>query len=369
MAEARRVLIIGGGVIGLACAERLAGAGEQVCLVEREARMGQGTSSRNSEVIHAGLYYPQGSLKAALCVEGRSRLLEFCAGHGVAHRLVGKLVVATNEAELAGLAHIEACARDAAVSPPLERWTPAQVQARAPAVRAVAALWSPGTGIIDAHGLMARLAARAEAAGALLLNGHTVVGVQPGRAGHEIELQLPGGGRERHRFDVVVNAAGHGATPICAVAGLIAPTILPLKGSYFRISGPAPADCLVYPVPPQPMTSLGVHLTIDLAGRARLGPDRGPAESAADLHVDPAKAMAFFAAARRFLPALKLSDLQPGYAGVRPKLGCNAFADFWIRARPDEGLPNWVDLFGIDSPGLTAALAIAARVADLVAAI
>ena len=368
MAQSRRIVIIGGGVVGLACAERFASGGHDVVLVERQDQLGQGTSSRNSEVIHAGIYYPDGSLKAALCVEGRERLLAFCAADDVDHLLVGKLVVATTEAEIKGLDCIEACAIAAASDPPLQRWTPDRIQDRAPAVRAVAALWSAGTGIVDTHGLMARLASRARASGALLLTRQAVVAAEPRRSRHRIALAGPDGRRDWHEFEVVINAAGHGAVPICRLAGLSAPEIVPIKGSYFSIVGTPPADCLVYPVPSRPLVSLGVHLTVDLAGQARLGPDKSAASSASDLHVDPARAVDFHAAATRYLPGLRLADLRPAYAGVRPKLAGDDFADFWIRAREKEGLPDWIDLLGIDSPGLTASMAIARAVGVLIAA-
>ncbi len=365
MTTDRRVLIVGGGVVGLACAELLASGGVQVVLLERCGRTGEGTSSRNSEVIHAGIYYPQGSAKAALCVEGRRRLLAFCRHEGVGHRLVGKLIVATRDDEVGGLDLLETRALAAAVDPPLERWSAAQVARRAPAVRATAALWSAGTGIVDVHCLMDRLRARAEAAGALILTHHRVVGATPSKGAHEVQVLQPDGGLQSHIFEAVINAAGHGAAPLARAAGFKTPEVFPLKGSYFSIRGPAPADCLVYPAPQEPLISLGVHLTIDLAGRARLGPDHGPALSPDDLKVEPGRAVAFHEAARRYLPGLRLNDLQPDYAGVRPKLMGDGFADFCIRPRSEEGLPAWIDLLGIDSPGLTAALAIAHRVAEL----
>ncbi len=366
--SSRRVLIVGGGVVGLACAEALATRGDSVVLLEARSRTGQGVSSRNSEVIHAGIYYPEGSAKAELCVEGRRRLIDFCRRQSVAHRLVGKMIVATREADLAGLDHLEARASHAGVAPALQRWTAAAIADRAPAVRAIAGLWSAGSGIVDAHGLMAVLQARAERAEALILTGHRVVAARPGNNGHQVEVQLADGRREVHDFDAVINAAGHGAVPLSRTAGFEAPDVVPLKGSYFSIRGPAPADCLVYPVPERPLVSLGVHLTVDLAGCARLGPDREPAQSATDIAVDPKRAEAFFDAARRYLPGLRLEDLQPAYAGVRPKLDGSQFADFFVRARAREGSSGWIDLLGIDSPGLTAALAIAHRVAGLLAA-
>ncbi len=362
---ATSTLIIGGGVVGLACAAEFAARGADVVLVERNGHLGEETSSRNSEVIHAGIYYPPGSLKTRLCIEGRLRLLAFCAAERVPHRLVGKLIVACADDERGALDTIEARAAAAGATVPLQRWSAAQVHARAPAVRAVEALWSGGTGVVDAHGLMERLAHRARRHDALLLLGQRVVAAQPSAAGHEVTLQpSQGGPREVHRFDVVVNAAGHGAPDVARLAGLPAPTQIPVKGSYFAIAGPAPADTLVYPVPRPNLVGLGTHLTLDLAGRARLGPDVELDATAFDFAVDPGRAAAFHQAASHFLPGLRLQDLRPDYSGFRPKLAVDRFADFAIEGRANLGAPGWIDLFGIESPGLTAAMALAHGVAE-----
>ena len=361
---AASTLIIGGGVVGLACAAEFAARGADVVLVERNGRLGEETSSRNSEVIHAGIYYPPGSLKTELCIEGRLRLLAFCEAERVPHSLVGKLIVACADDERPALDTIEARAAAAGATVPLQRWTGAQVRARAPAVRAVEALWSAGTGVVDAHCLMDRLAARARRHDALLLLGQRVVAALPAPDGHTVTLQPSGGGeREEHRFDLVINAAGHGAPAVATLAGLPAPTQIPVKGSYFAISGPAPADTLVYPVPRPNLVGLGTHLTLDLAGRARLGPDVELEATPFDFAVDPRRAEAFHQAASHFLPGLRLADLRPDYSGFRPKLAVDRFADFAIEPRDALGAPGWVDLFGIESPGLTAALAIAHRLA------
>ncbi len=368
--QPRDVLVVGGGVVGLACARALSLAGHAVVLVERHGLLGSETSSRNSEVVHAGIYYPTESLKTRLCVEGRARLLAFCAAERVPHRLCGKLIVATEDDERPALDGIEARAAAAGPEVPLQRWTAAQVRARAPAVRAVEALWSAGTGIVDGHAFMHRLRVRAEALGALVLLRHTVVGVRPGAGGegYHVTLQAADAGHETHRFDAVVNAAGHGANAVAALVGLDAgrvPQQIPVKGSYFTLAGAAPADTLVYPVPRPNLVGLGTHLTLDLGGRARLGPDVELDAPPFDHTVDPARRARFAQAARRFLPALREDDLQPDYSGFRPKLATDRFADFYLAEHRAEGLPGWVNLLGIESPGLTASLAIAARVCQL----
>lgn len=361
----QRVAVIGGGVVGLACAEALAAAGHDVVLFERHSRVGQETSSRNSEVIHASVYYPPDSLKTTLCLQGRERLLHFCAAHRVPFRLVGKLLVACSQREVEALHTIEARCQTLGAGPRLEPWSAAGIRARAPAVSAVEGLWSAGTGIVDAHGLMAALKASATRRGALILLGHTVVGVGHGRD-FTVEVKAGDGARERHAFDAVVNAAGHAADALSREIGLAPPRQVPVKGNYFSLRGPSPVDFLVYPVPVPQLIGLGVHLTVDLAGRARLGPDVEPVDDPQDLAVDPARAPLFLQAARRYLPGLGLEDLQPAYAGVRPKLALDRFADFHIHEATDRGLAGWVDLVGIDSPGLTSSLAIARRVRELI---
>ena len=365
MTQPRSILVIGGGVVGLACAHMLAARGHDVVVVERNGLLGSETSSRNSEVIHAGIYYPVDSLKTRLCIEGRARLVAFCERENVPYRLCGKLIVACTDEERGALDTIETRAAAAGPAVPLQRWTASQVHDRAPAVRAVEALWSAGTGIVDGHAFMHRLRVRAEAHGALVLVGHRVIAASRSTGGYEVELAVDGHGTETHAFDCVINAAGHGANHVASLIGLQTPRQIAVKGNYFSIAGPAPADTLVYPVPRPNLVGLGTHLTIDLAGRGRLGPDV-QLDADADNHtVDTSRAAAFLKAARHFLPALPDNALTPDYSGFRPKLATDRFADFHIAEEAARDRPGWVNLLGIESPGLTASLAIADRVRAL----
>ncbi|MBM4344640.1 MAG: NAD(P)/FAD-dependent oxidoreductase [Deltaproteobacteria bacterium] len=361
------VIVIGAGVVGLAVTEALAARGATVTTLEAADRIGEGISSRNSEVIHAGIYYPAGSLKATLCVDGRERLATFCARHRIAHRWTGKVLVATADDELPALEQLAKQAK-ANGSRPLVPMDASEVCARWPAVRGVAALWSTGTGIVDGHAFMARLRVQAERKGAAVLCRHRWLGATRRSDGWQVTVRQPDGSLTCAMADLVINAAGLYADvvarTVCADADL--PRHVPIKGSYFDIAAPAPADTLVYPVPSLALTGLGTHLTVDLAGRARLGPDVEPATSVEDFAVDPTRAVLFHRAAMRFLPGLRLDQLRPAYAGVRPKLAIDRVADFYIRHEQERGLPGWVNLLGIESPGLTAALAIGHHVANLV---
>ena len=346
-------------------AEALARARHTVYILERHPKPGQETTSRNSEVVHAGLYYPPGSLKAQLCVQGRELLADFCQRHAVDVRWTGKLIVATcaeEEPELQTIAD-RAVANGARA---LHLLTAAQVRRRAPQVRATQALWSAGTGIVDAHGLVTKLRGMAEKAGAAMLLRHAAVGAERSTAGDwHLQVAQPDGSLELLTVDVVVNAAGLWADAVarwvCDDADLPRHTLV--KGNYFDIAGPAPADTLVYPVPAKHLVGLGTHLTLDLAGRARLGPDIEPAQHRDDYKVDGQRAQTFWQAAVRFLPGLQLAQLHPGYAGIRPKLATAGFADFYIAHEVQRGLPGWINLLGIESPGLTASLAIGQMVA------
>ena len=345
-------LVIGAGVVGLAIARALALTGREVVIVEAEDQIGSVTSARNSEVIHAGIYYPAGSLKARLCVAGRRALYRYCAERGVPHRCTGKLIVAVEEAERPGLAQIAERARANGVEDLVEI-SRSEAEAMEPALSCVSALHSPSTGIVDSHALMLSLLGEAEAAGAMLALSTPVTKLAPG-----FVVETAGAAPMRLAAREVINTAGHGAPGLSRALGIEAPRAYLAKGNYFTLSGRAPFQRLIYPAPVS--GGLGVHLTLDLAGQARFGPDVEWVE-AMDYDVDPARGDAFYAAIRRYWPGLEDGTLAPGYSGIRPKIappGAPA-ADFRIESH---GLPGYVALYGIESPGLTACLAIAEKV-------
>ena len=359
MSDHAECVVIGAGVVGLAVARALAESGHEVLVLEAEAAIGTGISARSSEVIHAGLYYPQGSLKAQWCVEGRERLYAYCAEHGVEHRRCGKLIVATDPAQRAQLDHIEASARANGVAD-LRRLEAAEATALEPALRCAAALHSPSTGIVDSHGLMLSLRGDIERAGGFVVCRTPVLDGQC-RAGF-LQLRI---GPDAHSRPLiashVINCAGLGAQDLARRLGVAEASIPPLryaKGSYFALKGACPFARLIYPVP-EP-GGLGVHLTLDRAGRARFGPDVEWVQHL-DFEVDPMRTGRFSAAIRRYWPELPDGALQPAYAGIRPKLvGPGApGADFCVQGPREHGIPGLVNLFGIESPGLTAALALA----------
>ncbi|MFA7475953.1 MAG: NAD(P)/FAD-dependent oxidoreductase [Castellaniella sp.] len=355
-------VVIGAGVVGLAVARACALAGLETLALEAESAIGTATSARNSEVIHAGLYYPRGSLKARLCVQGRQALYDYCASHGVAHQRRGKLIVATRDEQIGALERIGAAAAANGVHD-LRRLDAAQARAREPALRCVAALESPSTGIIDSHGLMLALLGDLESAGGLVAVRSPVLS---GRILADGILLRVGGDEPMELIARrVVNCAGlHAQTVAAAIDGL-PPGSIPAgryaKGNYYALSGKAPFSRLIYPVP-EP-GGLGVHLTLDLGGQARFGPDVEWID-AIDYTVDPARADGFYAAIRRYWPDLRDGALRPDYAGIRPKLAVPAGqdADFLIQDARTHGVPGLVNLYGIESPGLTACLAIADEV-------
>lgn len=356
-------VVIGAGVIGLAVARALALRGREVVLLEATREIGSATSSRNSEVIHAGIYYPKDSLKARLCVEGKRRLYEFCASHGVPHRRLGKLIVATAETQRAELEALAAKAAGNGVTDlrPLDR---AEIGRREPAIEAVAALFSPSTGIVDSHGYMLALQGDAEANGAMIAFDSPILG---GAVRSNGILLRVGGGESTLLCRHLVNAAGLGAQAVArAIDGLDPASVPPLhyaKGNYFTLAGRTPFNHLIYPVP-EP-AGLGVHVTLDMTGAARFGPDVQWIDRI-DYAVDPGRAGSFYAAIRRYWPGLPEGALLPGYAGIRPKLqppGGPA-EDFMIQGPAQHGVRGLVNLYGIESPGLTASLALADLVAD-----
>ena len=364
-AETVDCVVIGAGVVGLAVARALAQAGREVIILECAGLFGSETSSRNSEVIHAGIYYPQNSLKATLCVAGKHALYEFCQSHGVEHRRCGKLIVATDDSQLDTLRGIEQKAINNGVTD-LTWLTPAQVAELEPAVRCVAALLSPSTGIIDSHGLMLAYLGDAEEAGAMLALNSPVEGGEIQE--QAIVLHVSGSEPMRLLARSVINCAGLYAGKVAhSLRGLPAETIPPhyyAKGNYYTLSGRSPFSRLIYPVPEQ--AGLGVHVSIDLGGQARFGPDVEWTDEI-NYDVDPRRADVFYDAVRKYWPELPDGALAPGYAGIRPKLQApgEPNADFVIQGPDTHDVPGLVNLYGIESPGLTASLAIAERVRDL----
>jgi len=358
-------VVIGAGVVGLAIARRLALAGCEVIILESEGEVGTHTSSRNSEVIHAGIYYPKGSLKARFCVAGRDMLYRYCAERGIEHRRCGKLIVAAGEAEEPDLTRIVAAAAANGVTD-LKMLNRAEISAIEPALKASAALLSPSTGIIDSHGVMLSCRGDAEDHGAMIAFNAPVLEGEVGEGG--IVLRVGGAMPMELDCRTVINSAGLGAPEIAAsLAGFPVdrvPRQWLAKGNYFTLTPMPPFSRLIYPVP-EP-GGLGVHLALDLAGQARFGPDVEWVDSM-DYAVDPARGGRFYAAIRKYWPDLPDGSLEPGYAGIRPKLGpAGSHAqDFMIEGPAHHGVPGLVNLFGIESPGLTASLAIADHVANL----
>jgi L-2-hydroxyglutarate oxidase LhgO len=356
--------VIGAGVVGLAVARAMAAEGRDVIVLEAEDAIGTGTSSRNSEVIHAGIYYPKGSLKAELCVAGKNFLYEYCASHGVPHKACGKLIVATDEAQHETLAALQLKAADNGVDD--ITWIEgAEARAMEPALNATAALLSPSSGLIDSHALMLSYQGDAEANGMMLAFHAPVVGGAVTDAGLVIET---GGPNPMNILcETVINCGGLFAQKTAAlIRGLNAehvPDCFYAKGNYFVLTGRAPFTHLIYPVPEE--GGLGVHLTLDLAGQARFGPDVEWVDEI-DYQVDPSRGDKFYDAVRTYWPGLTDGALAVGYSGIRPKLGGpgTPAADFVISGPADHGVQGLINLFGIESPGLTASLAIAQRVAD-----
>jgi L-2-hydroxyglutarate oxidase LhgO len=358
-------VVIGAGVVGLAAARRLALAGREVVVLEAERSIGNHTSSRNSEVIHAGIYYPTGSLRARMCLAGRKALYRYCPSRGVDHRRIGKIIVATAEDEIPTLRKYKEQAERNGVDD-LVWLDRGEVNAMEPNVIAVAGVLSPSTGIIDSHGLMLAYQGDAEANGAALVFGSPVLGGKVTAAGIELEV----GGKEamRIRARTLVNAAGLTAPAVArSIDGVPAATIPPqhyCKGHYFTLAGKSPFARLIYPVG----SGLwhGVHVTLDLAGGVRFGPDLQWLDRI-DYGFDETRAAAFYEAIRHYYPALADGALVPGYTGIRPKITAQGepAADFMIQGAADHGVEGMVNLYGIESPGLTSSMAIGDRVARL----
>lgn len=363
--EKTGAVVIGAGVVGLACARELARRGIETIILERHAEFGQETSSRNSEVIHAGLYYPTDSLKARLCVEGNRDLYAYCADHGVAHRRCGKLIVATQPGQVA---HLEKLAQQArANGAEVRPLSATEALAMEPQVRCVAALHSPNTGIVDAHALMLALLGDAETHGAVFSPNSKVRRIDRETGAIVLEVDCEGE-TMRLAADHVVNAAGLAAIALAHATTGYPPDRIPpthfAKGNYYALSGRAPFSRLIYPVPEN--GGLGVHLTLNLGGQARFGPDVEWID-AIDYSVDPRRADGFYAEVRKYWPALPDQALAPDYCGIRPKISGpgEPAADFMLHGPENHGIGGLVSLFGIESPGLTACLPLARHVCRL----
>jgi L-2-hydroxyglutarate oxidase LhgO len=365
-------VVIGAGAVGLAVGRALAQAGREVIVAEAEAAIGQGVSSRNSEVIHAGLYYPPGSQKARLCVRGKELLYALCASHGVDHSRCGKLTVANSPEEVQALRGLQA--RAAANGVPVEWLEAREAVALEPALRCSAALSSPSTGIVDSHGFMLALQGDLERARGFVALGSPVAGAVLGRQGADHVVRMEDGSELAAGW--LVNAASLHACALARRFEGLAPGHVPreylAKGNYYSLSGRAPFTRLIYPAPADAW--LGVHLTLDLGGQAKFGPDiewlDGADPARIDYRVDPARADGFYAEVRRYWPGLPDGALVPSYSGVRPKIHGpqEKAADFRIDGPAVHGVRGLVNLFGIESPGLTSALAIAEDVRTLLAA-
>ena len=375
-------VVIGAGVVGLAVARALALSGREVMVIEKEVAVGQGVSSRNSEVVHGGLYYPTGSLKAKLCVRGKELLYAYCAKRGLPYQQCGKLIVATDASQMEKLAKIEAQA--AANGVPVQRLSSAQAKAIEPELECLAALLSPTTGIVSAHDLMTALQGDLENAGGMVALATQVESVRFFKGNEALSGVLiaqsameSGANAEQIElgFHHLINATGLYA-PLLArrFEGLQSEHIPPAhfaKGNYYSLAGKAPFKHLIYPIPEA--AGLGVHLTLDLGGQAKFGPDVQWLEGIdspdhIDYSVDPRRADGFYAEVRKYWPGLRDGQLTPSYSGVRPKITAphEAAADFVIQGQATHGVRGLVNLFGIESPGLTSCMAIGEEVAEMI---
>lgn len=364
------VCIIGAGVVGLSLARALSARWPRasILVLEQNADVGQETSSRNSEVIHAGLYYPSESLKARLCIRGNQLLYDYCGQHSIPHQRLGKLIVAQAGEEPA-LEKLHTSAQACGIES-LSYLSGSQVSRLEPRLRAAAALWSPDTGIVDSHALMQRLQQEAESDGALIVPHSRFLRANcqgPGVFDIDVDAGSQSGGAGepfRLRSRILINCAGLSAQQVAGNIGGIDQSLIPalhlVKGHYFALSGRSPFRHLIYPVPDASQRGLGIHATLDLAGQCRFGPDI-EAIAAVDYRVDETRKSAFANAIRTYFPELDETRLHAAYAGIRPRLG-SAYADFMVQDEYVHGCPGLIQLFGIESPGLTASLALAEMV-------
>lgn len=363
---AMRVVVVGAGVVGLASAVALARRGCSVIVLEKETRPGTGISSRNSEVIHAGIYYEPGSLKARLCVAGKAQLYEYLQRRDLPCAQCGKLIVAHSESEVRQLEALAQRGADNGVTD-LRLLTRAEVQHLEPGITAAAGLLSPSTGILSVHDFMHSLDAALQSYGGMVVTHTRVVGADHGPAPWQVHV-ADAEGSEIVEADAVINSAGLHADDVAAKVMDLTPDLRLswTKGNYFSLRRSVPrVSRLVYPCPEE--RGLGVHLTLDLGGGLRLGPDvEELSEKVENYQVDAARAERFLAAARRYMPALVREDLAPAYSGIRGQRTMPGWRDFYIAEESARGAPGWINLIGIDSPGLTASLAIGDYVAELV---
>lgn len=369
-----QTIVIGAGVVGLACAAALADSGREVLVLERESAIGQGVSSRNSEVIHTGIYYPAQSLRAAVCVQGRELLYRYCQSRGIAARRIGKLIVASSADEVPRMHTIAAGARRNGVDD-LQILDRAGARHLEPELHCHAAIHSPSTGIVDSHHLMLSLQGDLQNAGGMVVLNTPVIDADCRRQPYQVRT----GGDDGMLIhcNELINCAGLGAVDFAhRIAGLETTTIPGARfarGNYFRLQGKAPFSRLIYPVPVR--GGLGVHLTLDLAGQARFGPDveflpdQYPADGQFSFRVDAQRSKSFYEAIRRYWPALPNDALVPDYAGVRPKITRpgDAEVDFEIATAQQHGIAGLINLYGIESPGLTSSLALARLVVSQLA--
>jgi L-2-hydroxyglutarate oxidase LhgO len=365
------ITLIGAGVIGLAIAEKIAGKCSNIFVIEKHSTFGQETSSRNSEVIHAGIYYPQGSLKARLCFEGKNLLYDYCRKYDIPVNNCGKLIVATSEQEIAVIRRIKE--NSALNGVYLEIMEKDQIAALEPNIFALKALFSPTTGIIDTHSLMKRLETNFLNQGGQIVYGSEVTGINKIKNGYEIFLLEAGGNNYSFTTGIVINSAGLTSDKISEMAGMKDENLVInfCKGEYFRVNPPKNKliNRLIYPVPHQNMEGIGIHVTIDMSGGVKLGPDVTYLESNVyDYHVDPSKQEAFWRSAKKFLPFLEYNDIAPEMAGIRPKTQKKGepIHDFYIMEESARGNPGFINLIGMESPGMTSCLAIANYVLRLI---
>jgi len=355
--------IIGAGVIGLAIGAELSRHSNSIVILEKNPSFGQETSSRNSEVIHGGMYYPKESLKAKACIEGRRLLYDFCAAYKVPHKKTGKLIVATNRGEVADLEAIFTRGRENGVEG-LHMLSPVEIKPFEPHIDAVAAVYSPETGILDTHSYMKTLEGHCKERGVSIAYSAEVTGIEKAAAGYELCVRQADGERLTLSSRIVINCAGLSSDRVAGFAGIADDSyrLKYCKGDYFRLNAVKAGSItrLIYPVPRKEDAGLGIHATPDMAGGVRLGPDDQYVDGL-DYSVDAGKQRAFFESARAFLPFITYEDLSPDMSGIRPKLQGRGegFRDFIIREESTRGLPGLINLVGIESPGLTGSLAIA----------